>query len=172
MELVEEEMDLLPAIRLSRNIVGERARRENIAIHLDLPDQPVMLRADERKIKQILLNLVSNAVKFSHGDSEVIIGTRIDTEQQVQIYVQDFGIGISPDDIATALAPFGQVESKLSRTYEGTGLGLPLSKSLVEAHGGCLTIESERDVGTTVTATFPVDRNLNELLENSLVQLT
>ena len=172
MELVEEEMDLLPAIQLSRNIVGERARREDIAIHLDLPDQPVLLKADERKIKQVLLNLVSNAVKFSHGDSEVIIGARIDAEQQVQIYVRDFGIGISPDDITTALAPFGQVESKLSRTYEGTGLGLPLSKSLVEAHGGCLTIESERDVGTTVTAIFPAERNLNGLPEKTLVETT
>jgi len=151
---------LLPAFLLSRNIAGGRARLRKISIHLELPSAPLKIYADERKIKQILLNLISNAVKFSHDGSEVVAGVRIGPDEQVMMFVEDHGIGISPENIATALAPFGQVESKLSRAYEGTGLGLSLARTLAEAHGGTLIIESELDVGTTVIVSLPKERNL------------
>jgi PAS domain S-box-containing protein len=159
-ELVEGEFDLAPAFILSRNIARERARLQKINIRLELPSVPIKIFADERKIKQILLNLISNAVKFSHESSEVVAGVRIGPDGQVLMFVQDHGIGISADNIATALAPFGQVESKFSRAYEGTGLGLPLSRSLAEAHGGSLTMNSELDVGTTVIVSLPKERNM------------
>jgi PAS domain S-box-containing protein len=159
-ELIEGEFNLLPAFLLSRNIAGGRARLRKISIHLELPSAPLKIYADERKIKQILLNLISNAVKFSHDGSEVVAGVRIGPDEQVMMFVEDHGIGISPENIATALAPFGQVESKLSRAYEGTGLGLSLARTLAEAHGGTLIIESELDVGTTVIVSLPKERNL------------
>jgi PAS domain S-box-containing protein len=159
-ELVEGKFDLAPTFLLSRNFAGERARLQNIDIHLELPSAPLKILADERKIKQILLNLISNAVKFSHEGGEVTAGFRLGPDGKVLMFVQDHGIGISEENIATALAPFGQVDSKLSRTYEGTGLGLPLSRAVAEAHGGSLTIDSELGVGTTVIVSLPKERNL------------
>jgi len=164
--LAEQDVDLPEAARLCCNIVRDRARHKKITLHLDIPDHPVLLRADGRKVKQIILNLLSNGVKFSHEGKTVIVGIRIEDDQEISLYVQDFGIGISSADIVTALMPFGQVDGKKSREYEGTGLGLSLSNSLVKAHGGTLTIDSEVDVGTTVTVTFPVARYLQpEVLE-------
>ena len=114
------------------------------------------VHADERRIRQVLLNLLSNAVKFTpqHGTVRLSV-TRC--EAGVAIAVADTGIGIAPRDIPVALDRFGQIDSRLSRKYEGTGLGLPLSKRLVELHGGTLTIESAVGVGTTVTVILPAD---------------
>jgi PAS domain S-box-containing protein len=159
-ELVEEDVDLSAAIELSCNIVSERARRQNISIVRELPGKDIFIRADDRKVKQILLNLLSNAIKFSHEGGAVRTGVRIEDNRDVAIYIQDYGIGISEEDISIALTPFGQVDSNLNRNYEGTGLGLPLSRSLAEGHGGSLAIESEQNVGTTVTVRFPATRNL------------
>jgi signal transduction histidine kinase len=98
---------------------------------------------------------LTNAVKFTNEGGSVTLSALIDEQGQMMINVVDNGIGIAPQDIAVAMAPFGQIESALSRKHQGTGLGLPLTKALVELHGGTLNLKSELGVGTTVTLIFP-----------------
>ena len=139
-------------------LVQERAQRARVTITIDIADGTPSLIADERKLKQILINLLSNAVKFTPEDGtvEVFAGERDDG--RFELVVKDTGIGISADNMAHVMAPFGQVDSRLARRYEGTGLGLPLTKSLVELHGGVIDIESEVNVGTTIIISLPKER--------------
>jgi signal transduction histidine kinase len=116
------------------------------------------LRADARRVRQVLLNLVSNAVKFTPKDGRVTMTVGPAPDGGIAVAVADTGIGIAQRDIPTAMAEFGQVDNRLSRKYEGSGLGLPLSKRLMELHGGTLTLASEPDKGTTVTIAFPPSR--------------
>jgi len=109
-------------------------------------------------VKQILLNLLSNAVKFTPESGRVSIAAELRNDGTLAMSVQDTGIGIAPENIPRALAPFSQVDSSLSRRYEGTGLGLPLVKSLIELHGGRLELASEVGKGTEATIVFPARR--------------
>jgi signal transduction histidine kinase len=120
------------------------------------PALPV-LRADSRRLRQVLLNLLSNAVKFTPSGGRIDVSAAVE-EGEISIIVADTGIGIAPEDLPKALERFGQVDSRLSRKYEGTGLGLPLSKRLMELHGGRFEIESAPGAGTRVRVIFPVWR--------------
>jgi signal transduction histidine kinase len=122
----------------------------------DLPE----LTADPRRVRQIVLNLLANAVKFTPPEGEVRVAT-FRTDTGIALAVSDTGIGIAPSDIPKALERFGQVDNRLARKYDGTGLGLPLSKRLAELHGGTLELESEVGRGTTVRVTFPEHRLLD-----------
>jgi signal transduction histidine kinase len=115
------------------------------------------LLADRRRVKQIALNLLSNALKFTPSGGTLRVKLACDAEG-LEISIADNGIGMSPEQIPIALAPFGQVDSRLSRQHEGTGLGLPLCRRFAEAHGGSLTIASALGEGTTVTVRFPLER--------------
>lgn len=141
-------------------LMRERARGANVRIqtnfHSDLP----LLRADERKLKQILINLMSNSIKFTHAGGQVTLDARSHPEAGYEFIISDTGIGIAPEDIAKALQPFGQIDSDLNRKYPGTGLGLPLAVELAEMHGGSLDISSKPGVGTTITVRFPTERNV------------
>jgi signal transduction histidine kinase len=119
------------------------------------------LRADERRIRQILLNLLSNAVKFTEEGGTVRVSARVEHQGMV-IHVADSGIGMSAEDLNRVMEPFVQADTRLSRKYEGTGLGLPLTKALVLAHGGSLTLNSIPYQGTTVTVVFPPERVMGE----------
>jgi PAS domain S-box-containing protein len=158
LELHEEEVDFESAVERCIRVVLPRAEEKGLTvvplIGRDLP----FIVCDERKLKQILINLMSNAVKFTEEGGKVSVQAILDHRGAVILKVMDTGIGISPDNIAKVLRPFEQAESSLSRTYEGTGLGLPLTKSLVELHGGKLEVESELGVGTTVTVSLPESR--------------
>jgi PAS domain S-box-containing protein len=158
MELAEEAVDPAQAVESCLRLVHERAHQARIAVKTDLPHDSPMLWADFRKIRQILLNLLSNSIKFTPEGGSVTIAVRTDSERGLTMTVADTGIGIAPQDIEKALAPFGQVDSSLARKHDGTGLGLPLSKALVEAHGGTFALESEVGKGTRVTLTFPAFR--------------
>ena len=114
---------------------------------------------DRQALRQILLNLISNAVKFTPPGGRIEVGVRPMEDGGFRIWVSDTGIGIAPEHIPLVLAPFGQVENDLTRQYEGTGLGLPLVKSLVEMHGGSFEISSMPGEGTTMTASFPPPPN-------------
>jgi len=116
-------------------------------------------------LTQILVNLLSNAIKFTPAGGRVTISTGVDQEGGITIAVTDTGIGMTAAEIAIALEPFQQVTSSLSRTNEGTGLGLPLTKTLVELHDGRLDITSTPGRGTTVTVAFPVSRSLAQPIE-------
>jgi signal transduction histidine kinase len=119
-------------------------------------------RADPRRLRQVLINLLSNAVKFTPSGGEIRITARREADE-LAIVVADTGIGIAPEDIPKALERFGQVDGRLARKYEGTGLGLPFSKSLVELHGGRFGIESAGPgTGTRVTMIFPAARFIAE----------
>jgi signal transduction histidine kinase len=116
------------------------------------------LFADARAVKQILLNLLSNAVKFTPEDGKVVLAARLTREGGMLVSVADTGIGISEEDLPRALEAFGQIDSSFSRRFEGTGLGLPLTKALAEMHGATFDLESEPNVGTRVTIVFPPSR--------------
>ena len=113
---------------------------------------------DERLLRQLILNLVSNAVKFTPPNGQVFVRLNADERTGIVIEVSDTGIGIPPEHLERVLRPFEQVERALSRRHGGTGLGLPFAKKIAELHRGSLWLESEVDKGTRVTVAFPVDR--------------
>jgi signal transduction histidine kinase len=157
-ELYEEQIDIEEFVRSVMTLVGRRAEEGEIRLTWDLPEDLPALRADNRKLKQILVNLLSNAIKFTPAGGQVTLKALVDKDGSYEFRVSDTGIGIAADDIPKALSKFGQVDAALNRQYEGTGLGLPLTKALVEIHGGNLDLESEVGVGTTATARFPAER--------------
>ncbi len=158
LKLHEEVFDMRDTIRSVRQLISARIRDGGLSDSVDLPADLPLLRADERKTRQVLLNLVTNAVKFTPPGGHVEIASRFDPETGVRLTVSDTGIGIAPGDIARVLEPFEQVDSSFTRSHEGTGLGLPLVKAIVELHGGTLEVNSELGMGTQVSVTFPPQR--------------
>ena len=140
------------AIRLMRN----RADAAGLTLRIDLPPLPE-IEADYRALKQVLLNLLSNAVKFTPRGGSVSVRARA-LGEGVKLTVEDTGIGIARDDLARLARPFEQVEGQHAKTQQGSGLGLALTKSLVEMHEGTLEIDSEPGFGTTVAVTLPLRR--------------
>ncbi len=137
--------------------VIHQATAAGLAITKDAAPAGIVLRGDRRRVAQVLINLLANAVKFTPAGGHVTVRTSCDIDG-FAISVSDTGIGIAPEDIPKALDRFGQVENSLVRKYDGTGLGLPLAKQLMELHGGTLSIDSMLRVGTTVTVRFPAAR--------------
>jgi signal transduction histidine kinase len=158
MELVEEDIAIDRAIESCVRLLHERAAQAKIAVKVTLQDNLPLLHADHRKLRQIVLNLLSNSVKFTPEGGRISVTASSDPLRGLTLTVADTGIGIAAEDISKALAPFGQVDSSLSRKHNGTGLGLPLSKALAEAHGGTLVLASQIGKGTEVTVTFPASR--------------
>ncbi|HKQ46182.1 MAG TPA: MHYT domain-containing protein [Rhizomicrobium sp.] len=156
-ELQEEIFDPAELVSESLRMMAGMAKDAQIEMCADIGGGLPWLKADKRRIKQILINLMSNALKFTPPGGEVQILAR-QTGAGMALAVRDTGIGIAPEDIPKALERFGQVDSRLARKYEGTGLGLPLSKLLAELHGGALVVESAVGVGTTVTVNLPPER--------------
>lgn len=149
--------DISPAAIMDKCIrmMRQRAEAENLALLADTGDAAdAVIQGDDRKITQVLLNLVSNAIKFTPAGGVVRLSIRR-AGDGIDMIVTDSGIGMSDKDIDLALAPFGQVNSSLNREYTGTGLGLPLSKSLIELHGGTMSIDSKPGKGTTFTVHLP-----------------
>ena len=158
LELSEGEVDLAALVSDCIALVKSQADRRAIRIAAELPDDSPLIHADELRLKQVILNLLSNAIKFSHEGHAVGVGVGRRPSGEVSITVRDTGIGMKPEDIPAALQPFRQVESEIARRYEGTGLGLPLAKTLIELHGGTLALASAPGAGTTVTVLLPKDR--------------
>ncbi|MEQ8357581.1 MAG: PAS-domain containing protein [Kiloniellaceae bacterium] len=159
-ELQEEPLDLERATKACFRIMRDRAEEAGVHLEQRFPAQMPRLKADQRAVKQILLNLLTNAVKFTGRDGRVLVYSSINQEGALVLHVEDTGIGIAEADIAKAMAPFGQVDSSLSRKYEGTGLGLPLTRHLVDLHDGELTLSSNTGQGTHVSIMFPRQRVL------------
>ncbi|MGH6948322.1 MAG: PAS-domain containing protein [Kiloniellales bacterium] len=158
LELSEEDVVVGDVLRSAARLVEERAQAARIQLELEIADDLPALRADARALKQIFLNLLSNAVKFTEADGRVALNAGLADDGCLVVAVRDTGIGIAAEDVATALAPFGQVESALNRKYQGTGLGLPLAQRLTALHGGVLTIVSEPGKGTEASVSFPAAR--------------
>ena len=157
-ELYEENIDVLKTIDFCLFLVRERAQSADVRVRTEIADGIPYLRADERKLKQIVLNLLSNAIKFTPAGGEITVNAWYGLDNGCVLQVIDTGIGIALEDIPKALARFGQVDGQLNRKYEGSGLGLPLTKALTELHGGSLDLQSELGIGTTVTVRFPAER--------------
>lgn len=150
------ETDTTKVIRNSLRMVMPRAEAAQVMLIEDIPSDHLVVVTDAKKLKQVLLNLLSNAVKFTPAGGEVRCQAWADvTTGSLTVTVKDTGIGIAPKDISKVMMPFGQVESALSRKYEGTGLGLPLAKKFIESMGGEFSIVSELGVGTAVTLRLP-----------------
>lgn len=144
-------------IELSVRLVAERAHVAGVSISIAVPADVPALNADELKLKQMLLNLLSNAVKFTLPGGSIRVAARMEGDE-LAIQVIDTGIGIAAEDIPKALALFGQIDSAIARKRSGTGLGLPLVKTLMELHGGRFLLESAVGEGTTATMFFPRER--------------
>jgi signal transduction histidine kinase len=150
--------DVRDAIRSVIQLTGVRIREANLAETVDIPADLPLLRGDERKTMQMVLNLVTNAIKFSSDGGRIDIVCRADQESGLSITVIDTGIGIPSNDIGRVLEAFEQVDSSLSRKQQGTGLGLPLVRAMMELHGGLFELTSTVGVGTQAKITFPPDR--------------
>ena len=157
-ELHEESIPIAEFVQSVLRLVQRRAESIGVDVAADYSDELPSVYADRRKLTQILLNLLTNAVKFTRSGGKVVLKLECRADSGHVFQVIDTGIGISFDDISIALAPFQQIDSGLNRKHEGTGLGLPLTKSLVEMHGGSLDLQSQVGVGTTVTVRFPAER--------------
>ena len=154
MTLSQIDLDITESISDSMVIFEKMAMDAKVALSVETERYLPLLRADPVKLRQILINLLSNAVKFTASGGSVMLSVKHERDG-VAVRVIDTGIGIASDMIAVALSPFGQVDSRLARKYEGTGLGLPLTKKLVELHGATFEIDSVVDRGTVVTIWFP-----------------
>jgi signal transduction histidine kinase len=138
------------------SIMQPQANRERVIMRMSLASNLPAISADERSLRQIILNLLSNAVKFNEPGGQVIISTAVSDTGHAIIRIRDTGIGMSEQDIETALEPFRQLAT--ARQTSGTGLGLPLTKALVEANHAFFAIKSKKQEGTMVEVTFPVMR--------------
>jgi signal transduction histidine kinase len=160
LELEEELIDIAAVAENILPLVRDKASASGVTLSVSLPPGLPALRADGRRVAQILLNLLSNAVKFTPPGGRVEVTAALDAAGGIVLSVADTGIGIAAKDITLVLAPFGQVANAMSRQHTGTGLGLPLTKALVELHGGEMTLDSTPGVGTTVRCRFPARRTV------------
>jgi signal transduction histidine kinase len=158
-ELIEIAIALPDLMLEARAMVENQARIAGVALTFELQPSLPLLKADARRVKQIVLNLLSNAIKFTPAGGRVSVSARLQNGA-IEIAVADTGIGIEKADLPKAFESFGQIDSRLSRRYEGSGLGLPLARHLAELHGATLIIESEVDRGTVGTVCFPASRSI------------
>ena len=160
MELREETVDLSATVYGALKMVEAWAEEKQISLNLETPRTPLLLRGDGQKLLQCFLNVLSNAVKFTPAGGRVTASVTSGLLGPV-VVVSDTGIGIAPADIEKVFEPFTQIDSDLARDTAGTGLGMPLTRSLIELHGGSISIESSAGAGTTITMRLPRHRLLS-----------
>jgi PAS domain S-box-containing protein len=158
--LDEANFDPAAVIASAIRLMKPRADAALVRIEFENPALGVQIVADEIALKRVVLNLLSNAVKFSTPGSAVTVRSEVIADGRFKVSVADRGIGMAPEEVPLALTPFRQINSGLQRRYEGTGLGLPIAKQLVELHGGELVIESAPGLGTTVSVLLAASRIL------------
>ncbi len=142
------------------SFVAERAAAGGLSLSVEIKDEVPPLIADSTRLKQILLNLLGNAVKFTDPGGAVVLAVRRAADGGVEFEVRDTGLGMTTAEITIAGEPFGQVDCGLARRREGTGLGLPLARRLTELHGGAFSIASDKGLGTRVVVALPASRVL------------
>ncbi|MBT7941725.1 MAG: HAMP domain-containing histidine kinase, partial [Alphaproteobacteria bacterium] len=159
-QMNEEPVDVSSEILSCIKMVLGRAQDGEVELDAQLPDALAKLNADRIRLKQILINLLDNAIKFNRPGGHVTASADLDDQDRMVISVSDDGIGIAPDDVELVMTKFGQVESAFSRERGGTGLGLNLVQSYAGLHGATVDLNSTPDQGTTVTVTFPTERTV------------
>lgn len=167
--LRDERVDLVQLVRSALVMIGDRAREAELTVESVLATDLPHLCGDPLRLKQVLLNLLANAVKFTPAGGRVTVRGWRAADGAIILAVEDTGIGISPQDQDRVLAAFGQVDSRLERRYQGMGLGLSLSRNLMDLHGGSLTIDSAPGQGTRVLLNFPVQRSLDPTDEAAFI---
>jgi two-component system cell cycle sensor histidine kinase PleC len=163
MVLAARETDMRDVLIDCIAMVREQCADAGLSLAVTGMEHPLLMIGDAAKLPQIFLNLLSNAIKFTEKGGSVSLSARA-TAESVAVTVADTGIGMDPEDVEIAFQPFGQVDNRLERRYEGTGLGLPLTKALVDLHKGGIAIDSARGKGTRITVSFP-RATAQELLE-------
>ncbi len=163
LKLIEETVSLVDVLDECCRLLEDKAKRGNVALELSRPEDAPLVFADRVRIKQALLNVLSNAVKFTAPGGNVRVSMSRPETGGIAVLVADTGIGMRAEEIPLALEPFQQVDRSFARRFEGTGLGLPLAKAFIELHGGTLAIESEASKGTTVRVCLPQDRVVTQV---------
>ena len=158
LHLRESIIDLADVVADGLKLTERRAAERGVTVVSHVDGDAIRIRGDAQRLRQIVLNHLSNAIKFTAAGGRVWIDASIDAGGRPTLAVGDTGIGMTAEEIQVALTPFRQVESPFARDHEGTGLGLPIVKALAELHGGTLGVESERGIGTRVTVSFPASR--------------
>jgi len=158
LDLVEEEVDLNALVIQALRMLQPRIEAKGIVTSTDLPYRTLRIEGDRQKLKQVLINLLTNAVKFTPAGGSIRIRALVESDGAPSLIVEDTGIGIEPEAIEKMLLPFERAQSRATLAQEGTGIGLPLSKMIVERHGGTLRLVSEVGRGTTVIVKLPPSR--------------
>ena len=153
--LAEERVEIADVVELGSKIVEDMARCAEIDFVAEIHDGLPPVMADPAKLTQILVNLLSNAVKFTGAGGKVRLSIKHQTQQGIIFRIEDTGIGMSPEQIPIALEPFGQISNSMTRNHDGVGLGLPLTKRLVELHCGTIELASEPGKGTIASVHLP-----------------
>ncbi|UUX50707.1 ATP-binding protein [Nisaea acidiphila] len=170
-EINETRLDVSRSLQRASGLLLQRAVQKGLTVQSETDEDLPDLIADERLVFQILINLLSNAIKFTGEGGEIILFAARSKDGGLDLGVRDSGVGIAEEDIPKVMQPFAQLRRNSSVTHEGTGLGLPLSRRFAELHGASVSIESEEDVGTTVTVHFPESRVTSEAVEAPVPQI-
>lgn len=150
LRVADEAVELNGIVDGCLRLIQDQCERAQLTLEVKPSPEPVKVTADSTKLRQVFLNLLSNAIKFTEPEGAISVAVEPVDAERVTVTIGDTGIGMAPDEIPIALAPFEQVDNKLARRYQGTGLGLPLAKALIELQGGNLAISSEPGKGTRV----------------------
>ena len=156
---------LLPFLENTITMARHYPDGENRQISCKVTPKSLALEIDERSLSQILLNLLSNAIKFTEDNGKIDIKVSLTRQGDIQITVQDNGIGISQENLLTLFQPFKQVENVMTRRHKGTGLGLSLVKKLTELQDGKVAVKTEINKGTSMILTFPASRVIKKTKE-------
>ena len=158
LELEEDVFDLRAVVDAVVRVSGPPIEKAELTVSIDFPADLPLLRADERKVRQVFFNLVGNAIKFTPAGGRIEIIGGFDERFAIRVTVKDTGIGIAPENLSRVLEPFVQIGGPLSRQHAGTGLGLPAAKRIMELHQGTLELQSALGAGTEATVMFPPER--------------
>ncbi|MGJ3258153.1 MAG: PAS domain S-box protein [Rhodospirillales bacterium] len=158
MLLNDDEVDITDIIRSCERMLRTRAQKAELLISVDILDGPLRVRGDPRRLKQILINLMNNSIKFTRPGGHIVVTAFVNVDGEPELSVRDSGIGISPEDQQVIFDAFTRVDSSFVTEREGTGLGLPLVKALTDLHGGRVELESAVGAGTKISVILPMDR--------------
>lgn len=158
LELNEDDINLSDTLEAALRIVATKAQDGDVTLKGLSQGALPLVRADQRRIKQVCLNLLSNAVKFTPAGGQVSVDAYSEENGDLVLCFSDTGIGMDDNELAKAMTQFGQVDSSHTRKHDGSGLGLPLTKGLIELHGGTMTLLSKPGNGTKVSVTIPAER--------------
>ena len=145
-------------MRSCARMLNEKISAADLSLTLHTPPDLPALQGDETRLRQVVINLLTNAVKFTPSGGTITASAKIVEDGGLEIAIKDTGVGISKEDIERVMEPFQQAEQDLSRRYGGVGLGLSLARTLTELHDGAINLESEPGVGTTARVHLPADR--------------